>query len=69
MDREGVIALIEQLLEFCWPSDMKRIAIPFVRMTYSDAMCNYGSDKPDLRFDSKVQFTVILAFIWMSSTL
>ena len=28
-----------------------QVAVPFERLTYSDVMTKYGSDKPDLRFD------------------
>ena len=31
------------------------VTIPFSRMTYDDAMNNYGSDKPDTRFDMLLQ--------------
>ncbi|HEO8364562.1 TPA: aspartate--tRNA ligase [Streptococcus agalactiae] len=31
------------------------VSLPFPRMTYDDAMNNYGSDKPDTRFDMLLQ--------------
>ncbi|MBN1356117.1 aspartate--tRNA ligase [bacterium] len=31
------------------------IQTPFPRMTYSDALVDYGSDKPDIRFDLKLR--------------
>ncbi|MGT2960070.1 aspartate--tRNA ligase [Streptococcus caballi] len=31
------------------------VTLPFPRMTYDDAMSNYGSDKPDTRFDMLLQ--------------
>lgn len=33
----------------------KDLATPFEKMTYNDAMENYGSDKPDVRFGMKIQ--------------
>ena len=33
----------------------KELKTPFEKMTYKDAMENYGSDKPDIRFDMKLQ--------------
>lgn len=54
VDRKSIIKLIEELLNFCWPSEEERPDIPFPQMTYHDAMLNYGSDKPDLRFQSKI---------------
>lgn len=54
VNREGVILLIEDLLRFSWPSDLDQPNTPFPRMTYHNAMAHYGSDKPDLRFGSKV---------------
>ena len=32
----------------------KDIALPLQRMTYDDAYSNYGCDKPDIRFDLKI---------------
>ncbi len=31
------------------------LPVPFERMSYTDAVNNYGSDKPDIRFDMKIK--------------
>jgi aspartyl-tRNA synthetase len=50
--------LVEGLLEHCWPQEKeKRISVPFPRMTYTEAMEQYGTDKPDTRFEMKVRIS------------
>lgn len=51
IDREGMYALIEGLLQRVW-RDVRgtEIETPFPRMTYLEAMNRFGVDKPDLRF-------------------
>ncbi|XP_058125519.1 aspartate--tRNA ligase, mitochondrial [Anopheles ziemanni] len=50
-DREKVIALIENVLGKSWPyREDQPIQHPFPRMTLSEAMERFGSDKPDTRF-------------------
>jgi len=54
--QEGDIqSLIERLLQQCFKK-VKNIDIqlPVQRMLYDDAMRDYGSDKPDIRFDLKI---------------
>lgn len=48
--------LVECLLKYSWPEGKPMISIPFSRMTFKDAMHQYGSDKPDLRYDMKLQY-------------
>jgi len=46
------MALIEDLLVFCWP---EHLISPFQQMYYKDAMRYYGVDKPDLRYENKIE--------------
>ncbi|MBI2816578.1 MAG: aspartate--tRNA ligase [Acidobacteria bacterium] len=46
---ELIFDLIEPLMQRVWATAGKEIKLPFPRLTYDEAMCKYGSDKPDLR--------------------
>jgi aspartyl-tRNA synthetase len=50
-DQEDVIALTEDLLARLWQQVLGvSLSLPLPRITYTEAMARYGSDKPDLRF-------------------
>lgn len=55
VDQEDVMAMGEEMLRKV-VKDVKGIDVPgpFPRMTYSEAMNRYGSDKPDTRFDMEL---------------
>ncbi len=55
VDQDDVIALAEEVMAACWKLIGVEIDRPIPRMTWQDAMDNYGSDKPDLRFDLKIR--------------
>ncbi|KAL4223113.1 aspartyl-tRNA synthetase 2 [Mactra antiquata] len=55
VEREGVIQLIEEMLQYSWPEDCTQIVTPFPHITYEQAMRLYGTDKPDTRFNMKIQ--------------
>ncbi|MCI8588428.1 MAG: aspartate--tRNA ligase [Bacilli bacterium] len=56
VEEEDVLSMTEQLL-FRVFKEMKGIELelPLQRMRYDDAIRDYGSDKPDLRIDMKIQ--------------
>ena len=52
IDQADILAVAEKLLVKIWKEAVGYdIKTPIRHMTYADAMQNYGSDKPDLRFD------------------
>jgi aspartyl-tRNA synthetase len=56
VNQEDILAVAEKLLIKVWKEVVNfDIPLPVRRMTYEDAMSKYGSDKPDLRFDSELK--------------
>jgi aspartyl-tRNA synthetase len=56
VEQEDILQTFEGLFKHVF-SDVKGVEIKeaFPRMTWDDAMWNYGNDKPDLRFEIKIQ--------------
>lgn len=54
VEPDDIKSLIEGMLQHCWPTFRGPLQIPFPVMTYAQAIEEYGSDKPDTRFDMKV---------------
>ena len=50
VEQDDVIALGEKIVQALWGLVGVEVQTPIRRMTYSEAMEKYGSDKPDLRF-------------------
>ena len=56
VDREGMYSLMEGLMKRIWKDVLDiDIPTPFPRMSFHDAMNQYGVDKPDTRFKLKIQ--------------
>lgn len=56
VDVEDILEINEGLFKRIFKDVLgKDLQTPFERMTYKEAMENYGSDKPDIRFDMKIQ--------------
>jgi aspartyl-tRNA synthetase len=55
VDEDDVMTTVEGLIAHIF-KEIKgmKIKLPLMRMKYDDAMRDYGSDKPDLRFDMKI---------------
>jgi aspartyl-tRNA synthetase len=55
IDQADILAVAEKLLFKIWREAVGyEVKTPIRHMTYADAMRDYGSDKPDLRFDLKL---------------
>lgn len=56
VDVEDILEVNEGLFKRIFKDVLnKDLKTPFERMTYKEAMENYGSDKPDIRFDMKIR--------------
>jgi len=56
VDSNDVIGVHENLVAKIWKQILDvDVAAPMRRMTYQDAMADYGTDRPDLRFDMKLK--------------
>ena len=53
--QDDVLAMVEAVLVALWDEAGHRIAAPFARMSWREAMERYGSDKPDLRYDLEIK--------------
>ena len=56
VEEEDILALVEELFSSMISSltPNKRIVTPFPKLTYSNAMSRFGTDKPDLRFGMEI---------------
>ncbi len=56
VDSNDVIGVHENLIAKIWKQILNvDVTAPMPRMTYKDAMANYGTDRPDLRFDMRLK--------------
>ncbi|KAA9041545.1 aspartate--tRNA ligase [Ginsengibacter hankyongi] len=55
VEQDDILQMFEGMIKFIF-KEVKNIdyAAPVERMTWEDAMWNYGNDKPDIRFEMKI---------------
>ena len=62
IEQEDVMEIVEKMLKYVFKKILNiDVKIPFRRISYDEAMKNYGCDKPDLRKEIKEKF----AFCWI----
>ncbi|GMA19040.1 aspartate--tRNA ligase [Arsenicicoccus piscis] len=54
VEEDDILELGEALVSEIWRLIGVELTTPFLRMTYTEAMARYGSDKPDLRFGQEL---------------
>jgi aspartyl-tRNA synthetase len=54
VEEENVLSLSEELISHLFKLAGIELQVPFLRMSYDEAMAKYGSDKPDLRFELEI---------------
>jgi aspartyl-tRNA synthetase len=56
VNRDDILSMTEGLVAYVFKKTLnKELKVPFKRLTYEDSLELYGSDKPDLRFDMRLQ--------------
>ena len=56
VDSDDIMGVHEKLIAKIWSDILDvNVAVPMRRMSYKEAMADYGSDRPDLRFDMKLK--------------
>jgi aspartyl-tRNA synthetase len=58
--QETIFAIVEGFLTAAFAAAGTNIATPFLRMTYDQAIRNYGIDKPDMRLPAMADLTTLL---------
>jgi len=68
--QDDVKNLIEAVLQHCWPPHLEPLCLPLPRISYAEAIQQYGSDKPDTRYGNLVVcFIHTCVHIKLNSTL
>lgn len=52
--QDDIMAVAEKVIKAVWASAGYKVKTPIARMTWAEAMNDYGSDKPDVRFGNKI---------------